>query len=90
MMSCSDEARLYIFNYVRDFLRISTTTLDFFFNFKKVHDIDQEAFQAIIWKLRLYHGSKKGRFVEHQLDTTNYANYVYTIDGRKFTFKWLN
>ena len=47
MTSCSDEARLYIFNYVRDFLRTSATTLDFFFNFKKVHDIDQEAFQAI-------------------------------------------
>ena len=47
MTSCSDEARLYIFNYVRDVLRTSATTLDFFFNFKKVHDIDQEAFQAI-------------------------------------------
>ena len=87
LTSCSEQARLYILNYVRDFFRVSSISLDFFFNFQKPFDIDAEKLQSIIWNLRLYHSSKKGRHVEHQLDITNYADYVYTIDGKTFTFK---
>ena len=87
MTSCAEEARLYIFNYVRDFFRASSITLDFFFNFKKRDNIDSQSFQNLVWKLRLYHGTKKHKHVEHQLDTSNYADYVYRIGNRKFTFK---
>ena len=86
MTSCSEQARLYILNYVRDFFRVNSATLEFFFNFKKQHDIDSEKLQSIVWNLRVYHGTKKGRHVEHLLDTTNYADYIYTINNRKYTF----
>ena len=87
MTSCSEQARLYILNNVRDFFRVNSATLEFFFNFKKQHDIDSEKLQSIVWNLTVYHGTKKGRHVEHLLDTTNYADYVYTINNRKYTFK---
>ena len=84
MTSCSQEARLYILNYVRDFFSVNSITLKFFFNFEKQCDVDSEKLQNIIWDLNLYHGTKKGRQVEHLIETTNYA---YTIGNRKFIFR---
>ena len=87
MTSCSEEARVYILNYVRDFFRVDSNTLIFFFNFEKQFDINTNKLQSLIWNLRLYHESKKGRHVEHLVDTTNYSDYIYKIRNRKHIFR---
>ena len=78
---------IYILNYVRDFFRVNGITLNFFYNFEKQFDIRTDKLQSLIWNLRLYHESKKGRHVEHLLDTTSYSDYVYRIGNRKHIFR---
>ena len=85
MTSCSEQARLYILNYVRDFFGASSFTSKFFFNFAKRFDIDAQNLHDIVWALNVHHGTKKGKHVEHQLHTANYSDYIYRIANRKFT-----
>ena len=65
MTRASCEARLYIFNFVRDFFATSKITLKFFYNFDGKKEINREDLRDITWNLRLYHGTKKGKIVEH-------------------------
>ena len=83
MNSCSEEARVFIFNYVRDFFSTSSVTLNFFYNFEGKKDINTENLRDITWNLRLHHGTKKGRVVEHMAKT---MSYTYIIASRKFIY----
>ena len=83
MTSCSEEARLFIFNFVRDFFATSSITLKFFYNFEGKKEINIEDLRDITWSLRLYHGTKKGRTVEHLSKT---MSFTYTISNRSYIY----
>ena len=81
MTAASEEARFYIFNFVRDFFATSSTTLKFFYKFEGKKEINIEDLTNITWNLRLYHGTKKGRIVEHLAKT---MSFTYTIANRRY------
>ena len=64
MQGASQEARLYILNFVRDFFAISNITLKFFYGFSSKTEISIENIHEITWDLRKFHGTKKGKAVE--------------------------
>ena len=69
--NASKEARELIFNYVRDFYRISNSSLNFFYkNNKKIEDL-----KLINIVLKLQHFSSKFR-IEHLAKTMVYTSYI--------------
>ena len=83
MTSCSEEARLFIFNFVRDFFAASSITFKFFYNFESKKEMNIEDLRDITWSLRLYHGTKKGRIVEHLSET---MSFTYTISNWRYIY----
>ena len=83
MAGASCEARLYIFNFVRDFFATSSITLKFFYDFEGKKEINVEDLRDITWNLRLYHGTKKGKIVEHLSKT---MSFTYTIANRRYIY----
>ena len=64
MQGASEQARLYILNFVRDFFAISNITLKYFYGFTGKTEISIENLHEITWDLRKFHSTKKGKVVE--------------------------
>ena len=64
MQGASQEARLYILNFVRDFFTISNIMLKFFYGFSSKTEISIENIHEITWDFRKFHSTKKGKVVE--------------------------
>ena len=69
MQAANVEARSYILNFVRDFFTVSDITLKFFFNFSSKNKLNIDHLNSIIWDLKKFYGTKKGKVVQKQCAT---------------------
>ena len=84
MQGASNEARLYIMNFVRDFFCTSDITLKYFYGFKDKTNISIEDIHCITWDLKKKHGMQKGKIIE---PLSKRMSFIYTINKRKYTYQ---
>ena len=82
MQGASQEARLYIMNFVRDFFAVSDITLKYFYGFSSKTNISIEDMHEITWDLRKKHGIQKGKIIEPLSKT---MSFIYKINKRRYT-----
>ena len=57
MKAANDKARTYIYNFVLDFFNLSSETLERFYKIKLKRE-KTENINEIVWKLKMFHGTK--------------------------------
>ena len=87
MCAANEEARTYIFNYVRDFFTLSDETFMFFFNFNNNNKIGLDDMHCLAWDLKKYRGSKKGTTVENLTKTMSFIIKVNRNSRRSIKYK---
>ena len=90
MQAANVEARLYILNFVRDFFTVSDITLKFFFNFSSKYELNIDHLNSIIWDLKKFHGTKKGKVVESLSKTMCYIANINRRSKRILKYKLLS
>ena len=79
MKAGNDKTKNFIYNFVTDFFSLSNESLKFFYNTKK--ESNETDITDIIWKLKMYHGTK------YQVTTlAKTMKFTYTIRKRRFMY----
>ena len=87
MQAANVEASSYILNFVRDFCTVSDITLKFFFNFSGKNELNIDHLNSIIWDLKKFHGTKKGKVVESLSKTMCYIANINRRNKRILKYK---
>ena len=79
MKAGNNKTKNFIYNFVTDFFSLSNESLKFFYNTKK--ESNETDITDIIWKLKMYHGTK------YQVTTlAKTMKFTYTIRKRRFMY----
>ena len=73
MKAANDKTKSYIYNFFLDFFNLSSETLEYFCNIKIKRE-KTENINGIVWKLKMFHGTK------YQVTTlAKTMKFTYTI-----------
>ena len=80
MKAANDKIKSYIYNFVLHFFNLSSQTLEYFYNIKMKRE-KTENINEIVWKLKMFHGSK------YQVTIlAKTMKFTYTIRKRRYMY----
>ena len=80
MKAANDNTKSYIYNFVLGFFNPSSETLEYFYNIKMKRE-KTENINQIVWKLKMFHGTK------YQVTIlAKTMKFTYTIRKRRYMY----